>query len=209
MGKQDPKNLLKRAGGKRDEDGKELPEIAGGHGDQLFPGLLGPERGSLFPDIGGNTVSFMNNNTGGSNALGPTEAEDPQRCMFEEATFSAPNILRELSDVLERFNSTFRQYVNRNTVYDPKTGDPVPPNSTNPSVMLNASIGNMLAQDWKDIVSDTVYTTRKWQTAAYMSGYRAMTAPVIRPDTSPAQLAALNIGKYKFLNKFSSKFSHN
>lgn len=194
MGKQDPKNLLKR-GGKRDDDGKELADTGGG---DLFPGLLGPENRSLLPDIGGNTVSFMNTNAGGNNTFSaPAEAEDPQRCMFEEATFSAPNTLRELSDVLERFNTTFRQYVNRNTLYDPKTGDQVPANSTNPSIMLKTSISNMLAQDWNEIIADTVYTTRKWQTAAYMSGYRAMTAPVTRPDTSPAHLAALNVGKFQ------------
>ncbi|XP_078484820.1 uncharacterized protein LOC100175408 isoform X1 [Ciona intestinalis] len=195
LGKQDPKNILKRAKGAK--DGKEAVAQSGGE-----VGIMGAEFGtdlshearSLLPEIGqGKLDAFGDDGFGFSRLSFNNDNEDPQRFQFEETTFAAPNILRELADTLSRFTNTFKEYSQRTTLYDPGSGEPLAAEATKPSVLLPAGITELLCQEWDDVVANTVYTPRVWQSTAYMGGYKyANTIPSAKPDANLPAPAAVN-----------------
>ncbi|CAK8689010.1 unnamed protein product [Clavelina lepadiformis] len=179
LGKQDPKSILKRAKGGK-QDGKEVVAGAQPDGDVglmggEFRNELSQEVRHLFPDINdskGGMLGSFGDNPFGNSRLSFNEAEDPQRYQFEETTFAAPNILRELADTLQRFETSFKEYAQRTTLYDPSTGEPVPTEKTRPSMLLPPGIADLLCQEWKDVTADAMYIPRTWQSSSYQAGYK-------------------------------------
>lgn len=203
MGKQDPKSLLKRAktsqGGKREDakDGNGVAPNTGGLGE--IGNDLSQEARRLLPEIS-QSMSLMGFNPFGDDPLGArlsfsNEIDDPQRYQFEETTFAAPNILKELAEALTRFSFSYKEYLNRTALYDPESGDPLPPERTAPCALLPGFVANMLGQEWKDVISETVYTPRAWQTSAYKAAYStiAVAKSTAAADKMPDQVAVLRV----------------
>ena len=187
LGKQDPKNILKRAksqGAKADgkENGTTAPS------GREYGNDLSREARSLLPDIeqafGG--MSMINDPSfDQSRFLFPGENEDPQRYQFEETTFAAPNILRELADILSRFVVAFKNYSQRTTLYDPDTGEPLLGDSISPSVLIPGGVKELLCQSWSDLTAEVVYAPRMWQSSTTRNSMRYPTSLVVRSDVSP------------------------
>nr|XP_039260147.1 uncharacterized protein LOC120336523 isoform X2 [Styela clava] len=182
LGKQDPKNLVKRSGQKgggqdeKDGNGEAKPAATEANiNDSL--GLLGfgdaglsQEARSLLPEIGQGGLVKMGamEESFGPSRLSFNEADDPQRYQFEETTFAAPNILRELSDTLARFDHAFREYTKRMIVHE----DVEDSENSKPSDVLPKGLNHILCQEWPELISETIYTPRLWQSQAYKSGYK-------------------------------------
>lgn len=180
LGKQDPKNALKRNKTKRNEDDNE--DIDNGENKNATLGLLGgfgqglsQEARSLLPDIGQDLslvkMGFFDDSAAPSrNSL--NEADDPQRYQFEQMTFAAPNILKDLSETLERFNAAFQDYKKRTLVHNSTTGEPLPQDNIRLSMFLPAGLSYILCEDWMELIAEAAYTPRVWQSQAYKSGYK-------------------------------------
>lgn len=165
LGKQDPKSILKRAKNQGTKvDGKEglVSAPTGGVMAGDFANDLSREARSLLPDI--DQGIFGEASFDQSRFPFSAENEDPQRYQFEETTFAAPNILRELADVLNRFVSAFKSYSEHTTLYDPETGDALLAETISPSVLIPAGVKELLNQSWNDLTSEVMYATRMWQT---------------------------------------------
>lgn len=183
LGKQDPKSPIKRAKGSNDDkdaanqDAKPGPAesaasnalgFLGGFGDGLSQ-----EARSLLPEIsqGGMALVKMGmlDESIGPSRMSFNETDDPQRYQFEETTFAAPNILRELSDNLERFDRAYTEFLKRSkTQHEDKSIV----ERKQPADLLPAQLKNMLSQEWPELIAEAVYTPRAWQSQAYKSGYK-------------------------------------
>ena len=173
MGKQDPKNILKRAKSQGAKpDGKEIGASAppgGAIGGEFSNDL---NRG-LLPDIEqGLNGMFSDPSFDPSRFSFPGENEDPQRYQFEETTFAAPNILRELADILHRFVVAFHSYTQRTMLYDPDTDEPMAGDSICPAVLIPAGVKELLCQSWTDLTAEVVYAPRMWQSSSNRNAMR-------------------------------------
>ena len=192
LGKQDPKNILKRAKGQggAKPDGKEPGATAppGGVIGGEFSNDLSREARSLLPDIeqGFNGMGmFADPNFDPSRFSFPGENEDPQRYQFEETTFAAPNILRELAEILNRFVVAFTNYAQRTTLYDPETDEPLLGDSISPSVLIPAGVKELLCQSWEDLTAEVVYAPRMWQSSSTRNALRYSTSLGGKTETTP------------------------
>lgn len=135
---------------------------------------LSQEARSLLPEIGPGMslmkMGMMDDSLGPSR-LSFNETDDPQRYHFEETTFAAPNILRELSDTLTRFEHAFREYRKKSRPQD-AVGSTVPSPGPKQIDFFSSGVKHVLAQEWDDMISETIYTPRQWQSQAYKSGYK-------------------------------------
>jgi len=191
LGKQDPKNILKRAksqGAKPDgkEPGAPAPPgavIGGEYGNDLSR-----EARSLLPDIeqGFDGMGmYTDPNFDPSRFSFPGENEDPQRYQFEETTFAAPNILRELADILNRFVTAFTNYAQRTTLYDPDTDEPMMGDAISPAVLIPGGVKELLCQSWEDLTAEVVYAPRMWQSSQTRNAMRYSTSLGGKIETSP------------------------
>ena len=169
MGKQDPKNILKRA---KTQGGKPETKDGGGVSGGAVGGELSDEmhhnHQALLPDIerGINGLNiFEDPDFDHPKFPYLSENDDPQRYQFEETTFAAPNILRELAEILHRFVILFKTYSQKATLYNPECRDLLPADSVTPSVLIPAGVKELLCQSWKDLTSDVVYAPRTWQSS--------------------------------------------
>lgn len=186
LGKQDPKNTVKRAkgaGGGHDEkdpaNGDAKPVVAEATANDslgLFGGFgdgLSQEARSLLPEIGQGGMALvkmgMLDDSIGVSRMSFNETDDPQRYQFEETTFAAPNILRELSDTLLRFDKAFTEYVKRSKTQQDESDDAT---RKQPADVLPGPLKTMLCQEWPELIAEAVFTPRVWQSQAYKSGYK-------------------------------------
>lgn len=142
--------------------------LFGGFGDGLSQ-----EARSLLPEIGQGGMALVKmgifDDSVGVSRMSFNETDDPQRYQFEETTFAAPTILRELSDTLVRFDKAFAEYVKRS-----KTQQAQPDDATRkqPADVLPVPVKTMLGQEWPELIAEAVFTPRVWQSQAYKSGYK-------------------------------------
>ena len=207
MGKQDPKSILKRAKNQGPKaDGKEgrVSAPSGGFMGGEFSNNLSRQAGGLFPDIDQEMNIFCESSFDQSRFPFTGENEDSQRYQFEETTFAAPNILRELAEILSRFAMAFKNYSERTTLYDPETGDPLLADSLRPSTLIPGGVKELLNQSWSDLTSDVMYATRVWQSTPTRNITKQTTRSVgkmeVIPGITSASTKIAGVGEKKNTN---------